>query len=71
MREINSGIYAFNVKELFARLDRLTTDNPHGEFYLTDIARILQSDGKKVLAVRAEDSNEVWESTPSRVGDLG
>ena len=59
VREINSGIYAFNVKELFARLDRLTTDNPHGEFYLTDIARILQSDGKKVLAVRAEDSNEV------------
>lgn len=59
VREINSGIYAFNVKELFARLDRLTTDNPHGEFYLTDIARILQRDGRKVLAVRAEDSNEV------------
>ena len=59
VREINSGIYAFDVKELFARLDRLTTDNPHGEFYLTDIARILQSDGRKVLAVRAEDSNEV------------
>jgi bifunctional UDP-N-acetylglucosamine pyrophosphorylase / glucosamine-1-phosphate N-acetyltransferase len=59
VREINSGIYAFKVKELFARLDRLTTDNPHGEFYLTDIAKILQSDGRKVLAVRAEDSNEV------------
>ena len=59
VREINSGIYAFNVKELFARLDRLTTDNPHGEFYLTDIAQILQSDGRKVLAVKAEDSNEV------------
>src|SRR3569833_2001912 len=48
--EINSGIYAFNVKELFARQDRLTTDNPHGEYYLTDIAKILQSDGRKVLA---------------------
>jgi bifunctional UDP-N-acetylglucosamine pyrophosphorylase / glucosamine-1-phosphate N-acetyltransferase len=59
LREINSGIYAFNVKELFVRLDRLTTDNPHGEFYLTDIAAILQGDGRKVLAVRAEDSNEV------------
>jgi bifunctional UDP-N-acetylglucosamine pyrophosphorylase/glucosamine-1-phosphate N-acetyltransferase len=59
VREINSGIYAFNVKELFARLDRLTTDNPHGEFYLTDIAQILQTDGRKVLALRAEDSAEV------------
>ena len=59
LREINSGIYAFKVKELFARLDRLTTDNPHGEFYLTDIAAILRKDKKKVLALKAEDSNEL------------
>jgi len=59
IREINSGIYAFNVKELFARLDRLTTNNPHGEFYLTDIVSIFHKDGRKVLAVEAEESNEV------------
>ena len=40
-REINSGIYAFRVKPLFANLDKITTDNPHGEYYLTDIAAIL------------------------------
>ncbi|HYE25811.1 MAG TPA: bifunctional UDP-N-acetylglucosamine diphosphorylase/glucosamine-1-phosphate N-acetyltransferase GlmU [Clostridia bacterium] len=57
--EVNSGIYAFNVRELFARIDRLTTDNPHGEFYLTDIAAILQRDGKRVIAVRATDASEV------------
>src|SRR5207248_1810495 len=34
--EINSGIYAFRVKTLFAHLDRLKTDNVHREFYLTD-----------------------------------
>ncbi len=59
LREINSGIYAFDVKELFSRLDRLTTDNPHGEYYLTDITSILRKDKKKVLALRAEESNEV------------
>jgi bifunctional UDP-N-acetylglucosamine pyrophosphorylase/glucosamine-1-phosphate N-acetyltransferase len=57
--EINSGIYAFNVRELFARIDRLSTDNPHREYYLTEIAAIFQRDGLPVLALRAADSNEV------------
>jgi bifunctional UDP-N-acetylglucosamine pyrophosphorylase/glucosamine-1-phosphate N-acetyltransferase len=57
--EINSGIYAFNVGELFARIDQLSTDNPHGEFYLTEIAGILQRDGKPVLALPAAHFNEV------------
>ncbi len=58
-REINSGIYAFRVKQLFANLDKLTTDNPHGEYYLTDIAAILSKAGEKVVAVRADDATEV------------
>ena len=37
IREINSGIYAFRTAPLLAHLDQLTTDNPHGELYLTDI----------------------------------
>jgi len=57
--EINSGIYAFNVRELYARIDRLKTDNPHHEFYLTDIAAILQGDAKIVRAIRAENATEV------------
>jgi bifunctional UDP-N-acetylglucosamine pyrophosphorylase/glucosamine-1-phosphate N-acetyltransferase len=57
--EINSGIYAFKVAELFARIDRLSTDNPHGEFYLTEIAAILQRDGLPVLALRTPHASEV------------
>jgi bifunctional UDP-N-acetylglucosamine pyrophosphorylase/glucosamine-1-phosphate N-acetyltransferase len=57
--EINSGIYAFNVADLFARIDQLSTDNPHGEFYLTQIAAILQHDGKPVLALRTPHASEV------------
>jgi bifunctional UDP-N-acetylglucosamine pyrophosphorylase/glucosamine-1-phosphate N-acetyltransferase len=57
--EINSGIYAFKVAELFARIDRLSTANPHGEYYLTDIASILQRDGLPVLALRASNASEV------------
>jgi bifunctional UDP-N-acetylglucosamine pyrophosphorylase / glucosamine-1-phosphate N-acetyltransferase len=57
--EINSGIYAFNVKKLFAHIDQLKTDNPHHEFYLTDMASILAKAGEKVMALRAENSAEV------------
>ena len=57
--EINSGIYCFNTKELFSRLDRLTTDNPHAEFYLTDVAAMLVADGLRVVAHQAESVDEV------------
>ena len=57
--EINSGIYAFKVAELFSRIDRLSTDNPHGEYYLTEIAGILQRDGLPVLALPAAHASEV------------
>lgn len=58
-REINTGIYAFKVKPLFEHLDELTTDNPHSEYYLTDIAGILSRAGEKVMALRTEDAREV------------
>jgi len=58
-REINSGIYAFAVGPLYAHIDQLTTENFAGEFYLTDMAAILAKSGNKVLALRADDSNEV------------
>ena len=59
IREINSGIYAFSVPELFARIDTLSTDNAHHEFYLTDMAELFSRDRKKVVALPATDSNEV------------
>src|SRR5271169_5506990 len=40
-REINSGIYAFATKPLYKHIGGLTTDNAHGEYYLTDMAALL------------------------------
>ena len=57
--EINSGIYCFETKELFGKLDLLSTNNAHGEFYLTDVAAMLVGDGKRVVAVKAESVDEV------------
>ena len=58
-REINSGIYAFNNKELWAKIDKLNTKNAHGEFYLTDMAGLLVRAKKRVLALPAAEVMEV------------
>ena len=57
--EINSGIYCFRTSALFAKLDSLSTNNAHGEYYLTDVAQMLVADGEKVVAVQAESVDEV------------
>ncbi len=58
-REINSGIYCFRTDALFGKLDALSTDNPHSEFYLTDVAAMLVADGQRVVAVKAASVDEV------------
>ena len=57
--EINSGIYCFETQALFEKLDLLSTDNAHGEFYLTDVAAMLVADGRRVVALKAGSVDEV------------
>jgi bifunctional UDP-N-acetylglucosamine pyrophosphorylase/glucosamine-1-phosphate N-acetyltransferase len=57
--EINSGIYAFATEELWKFIDKIKTDNPHGEYYLTDMASLLMKAKKKVVAISAESDIEV------------
>src|ERR1700722_15554803 len=57
--EINSGIYCFETKALFQKLDALDTNNAHGEFYLTDVAAMLVAAGKRVTAIKAASVDEV------------
>lgn len=57
--EINSGIYCFRTTALFEKLDLLDTSNPHGEFYLTDVASMLVDGGQRVVAIQAESVDEV------------
>ncbi len=57
--EINSGIYCFRTEALFGKLDSLSTNNAHGEFYLTDVAALLVAAGEHVVAVKAESVDEV------------
>lgn len=55
VREINSGIYAFDGRVLHDALARVGTDNAQGEMYLTDVLAIARADGRRVVAVTTDD----------------
>jgi bifunctional UDP-N-acetylglucosamine pyrophosphorylase / glucosamine-1-phosphate N-acetyltransferase len=59
IREINSGFYAFDAPALYEHIDRLSTANAHGEYYLTDMAEVFHRTHKKVVAIKTEDAGEV------------
>jgi bifunctional UDP-N-acetylglucosamine pyrophosphorylase/glucosamine-1-phosphate N-acetyltransferase len=58
VREINAGLYAFEVPALISALGRLRPQNAQGEYYLTDIVGLLRADGQTVAAVVAGDPAE-------------
>jgi len=55
IREVNSGVYAFDVDALRSALGRLSSDNAQHELYLTDAVSIVRSDGKPVHAKHIDD----------------
>ena len=59
IHEINSGFYAFAVRDLYAHIGRLSTENPHSEYYLTDMAAVLRRAGKRVVAWKTPNPGEV------------
>lgn len=59
LREINSGVYAFDGALLADAVKRISTDNAQGEEYLTDVLSILREDGHRVGAFAAGDYVEV------------
>ncbi|HEV2699905.1 MAG TPA: bifunctional UDP-N-acetylglucosamine diphosphorylase/glucosamine-1-phosphate N-acetyltransferase GlmU [Terriglobales bacterium] len=71
LREINSGFYAFAVQPLFTYIVVLKTDNPHAEYYLTDMAGVFRKAKQKVLAVKAANPAEILGSnTRAELVDL-
>ncbi len=58
IREINSGILAFDAAFLLDALPRLTNDNAKGEYYLTDTVKLARQDGLHVGAHRIDDVDQ-------------
>jgi bifunctional UDP-N-acetylglucosamine pyrophosphorylase/glucosamine-1-phosphate N-acetyltransferase len=57
--EINAGIYAFRSESLFKHIGQLSTNNAHGEFYLTDMAALMVKAKERVVALDTDDVHEV------------
>jgi bifunctional UDP-N-acetylglucosamine pyrophosphorylase/glucosamine-1-phosphate N-acetyltransferase len=58
VREINAGLYAFEVPPLLEVLGRLQPQNAQGEYYLTDVVGLLRAAGHRVAALAADDPVE-------------
>lgn len=58
-KEINSAMYVFKVAPLLAHLDSLSTANAHGEYYLTDMAKLLRAAGERVVAFKHSAADEL------------
>ena len=59
IREINTGIYCFTIKDLLDSLKELKNENSQGEYYLTDTLEILVKKGLKVGTIKVADSDEI------------
>jgi bifunctional UDP-N-acetylglucosamine pyrophosphorylase/glucosamine-1-phosphate N-acetyltransferase len=59
IREINSGIYAFDAGPLFGALKDIGSANAQGEYYLPDLVKIYRSRGLAVEALVLDDPREI------------
>ncbi len=58
IHEINTGVYCFDNKKLFAALKNINNDNAQGEYYLTDVIEILKNEQEIVTAYKMSDFDE-------------
>jgi len=58
--ESNSGAYCFRAPDLFEALAKVKPDNRKGEYYLTEVPRVLGEGGKLVETLRAQDPAEIF-----------
>jgi bifunctional UDP-N-acetylglucosamine pyrophosphorylase / glucosamine-1-phosphate N-acetyltransferase len=59
IREISTGIYAFEGGALLAALEEVRSDNAQGEFYLPDVLPILREHERTVNAYEIADDSEL------------
>jgi bifunctional UDP-N-acetylglucosamine pyrophosphorylase/glucosamine-1-phosphate N-acetyltransferase len=59
IREINAGIYAFDLSNLFQALREVAAGNAQGEYYLPDLIAIYRQRGLRVETLVVPDADEI------------
>jgi bifunctional UDP-N-acetylglucosamine pyrophosphorylase/glucosamine-1-phosphate N-acetyltransferase len=58
IREVNAGVFAFEVEALLRALEQVGSDNAQGEQYLPDVLPVMRQLERTVLALELEDPVE-------------
>ncbi len=58
IRETNVGIMVCNAPDMYEYLAMLSCDNAQGEYYLTELPKVMMENGKKVVIHSIDDTNE-------------
>ena len=59
IKELNVGVYVFDAQLLFDNLGKLKNNNSQGEYYLTDVPKILMSQGYNVTTHVINDNDQI------------
>jgi bifunctional UDP-N-acetylglucosamine pyrophosphorylase/glucosamine-1-phosphate N-acetyltransferase len=59
IREVNTGLFAFEGGELISALQEVRADNAQGEHYLPDVLPVLRRHERTVCAYELEDADEL------------
>jgi len=59
INEINAAFYCFDTASVYSALAKVNNNNSQGEYYLTDVIKILNQEGKEVLAFELKDHVEL------------
>lgn len=59
IREVSTGIFAFEGRALLAALEEVRSDNAQGELYLPDVLAIMRSHERSVTAHEISDASEL------------
>ena len=70
-RELNAGIYVVNAEKMAPALPALRADNAQGEYYLTDLPRLLRDQGDPVgVCVRDMGEELIGVNTPEQLSQV-
>ena len=57
--EVNASIYCFDRSALVGALEKVDSQNAQGEYYLTDVIKVLRDTGHSIAALTTDDPDEV------------
>jgi bifunctional UDP-N-acetylglucosamine pyrophosphorylase/glucosamine-1-phosphate N-acetyltransferase len=71
VNEVNTSVYAFERKQLDTALAGLGTENAQGEYYLTDVVRLLATSGAQVGAVTTDETEALGVNSHAQLAAAG